>query len=242
MRQLVTVAALMTLATAHAATTYSVGDVLYVNLREFAAENGMTYRSDANGIVLKSGDKTVKLFPYSTVGTLNGAKFTMAGPVRLEDAAPAAPLLNIRRAFGMSTTLMTLPPTQTKVTTATGNGTTTTVTETPVPYRLSISAAPATFGDLFTTSMAISSPVASTPSLNTVFSICKAHVESRLKAPATAQYSGESLRVYPGSMWTVLGTVDSQNAYGALVRGGYTCFARWANGQFQSVVDVTTYR
>jgi len=47
-------------------------------------------------------------------------------------------------------------------------------------------------------------------------------IADRLKAPATAKYSGVTVSGAGGS-YTVAGAVDSQNAFGALVRASFTC-------------------
>lgn len=50
---------------------------------------------------------------------------------------------------------------------------------------------------------------------------CEGFVDGRLKAPATAEY--DLTAVTDGSGWTVTGTVDSQNSFGALVRNNVMC-------------------
>lgn len=59
--------------------------------------------------------------------------------------------------------------------------------------------------------------------------ICKQIVEDRLKAPSTAdfsdiRYAGESPR------WTVTGTVDAENSFGAKLRMNWTCVVRLDGG------------
>jgi hypothetical protein len=47
-------------------------------------------------------------------------------------------------------------------------------------------------------------------------------IPDRLKAPATAQFSSVTVSGFSGT-YTVSGAVDSQNAFGALVRASFTC-------------------
>ena len=54
--------------------------------------------------------------------------------------------------------------------------------------------------------------------------VCKQAVKDRLKAPATAKFSSTKATLSGGS-WTVTGAVDSENSFGALVRGNFTCQA-----------------
>jgi hypothetical protein len=49
---------------------------------------------------------------------------------------------------------------------------------------------------------------------------CEAAIEERLKAPTTAEF--KSTAVGSGT-WTVTGTVDSENSFGAMVRSSYRC-------------------
>jgi hypothetical protein len=50
----------------------------------------------------------------------------------------------------------------------------------------------------------------------------KTFIPPRLKSPATAQFSAVST-VVDGETYKVAGQVDSQNAFGALVRASFTC-------------------
>ena len=47
-------------------------------------------------------------------------------------------------------------------------------------------------------------------------------IPKRLKAPATAEYSGVTV-TSTGEGYTVKGSVDSQNSFGAQVRSSFTC-------------------
>jgi hypothetical protein len=50
---------------------------------------------------------------------------------------------------------------------------------------------------------------------------CESFIDSRLKAPATADYN--LVASQDGEQWTVTGTVDSENGFGAKVRSDVTC-------------------
>lgn len=50
-------------------------------------------------------------------------------------------------------------------------------------------------------------------------------VPKRLKAPKTAEFSGVTV-TESGGVYTVTGSVDSQNGFGALIRSSFTCKVR----------------
>lgn len=53
---------------------------------------------------------------------------------------------------------------------------------------------------------------------------CKSAVAAKLKSPGSAQWSNvEASRPYGNFTWKVEGKVDSQNGFGALVRGEFLC-------------------
>jgi hypothetical protein len=59
---------------------------------------------------------------------------------------------------------------------------------------------------------------------NKAIRACHDYVELRLKAPATAEFSGEfAVDADDGQGWEVHGVVDSENGFGAKVRNVYTC-------------------
>jgi len=49
---------------------------------------------------------------------------------------------------------------------------------------------------------------------------CEARIERLLKSPATADFNSDATG---GGTWTVTGTVDAQNSFGATVRANYQC-------------------
>ena len=50
---------------------------------------------------------------------------------------------------------------------------------------------------------------------------CEARIENLLKAPATADF--ETSATGSGSTWTVSGSVDAENSFGALIRSTFQC-------------------
>lgn len=60
--------------------------------------------------------------------------------------------------------------------------------------------------------------------------VCENSVKDKLKAPATAEFSDEQAAL-EGSTWTVTGSVDSENSFGALIRSTYSCEAVHEGGQ-----------
>lgn len=65
-------------------------------------------------------------------------------------------------------------------------------------------------------------------------SACEDQVDERLKAPATATYDLDA-RVTAADTFTVTGTVDSQNSFGAQVRTSVECTVR-----FEDDISYTT--
>lgn len=51
---------------------------------------------------------------------------------------------------------------------------------------------------------------------------CHGFVEDQLKSPGSANYSGENL-THDGSIYTLTGSVDSDNSFGAPIRNDFTC-------------------
>ncbi|MDQ1206604.1 hypothetical protein [Microbacterium sp. SORGH_AS_0862] len=49
---------------------------------------------------------------------------------------------------------------------------------------------------------------------------CEAQIESQLKAPSTAKFNSEATG---SGTWTVTGTVDAENSFGAMIRSSYQC-------------------
>lgn len=70
--------------------------------------------------------------------------------------------------------------------------------------------------------------------------VCQDFVKQRLKAPATAKFSGLDHSA-DGADYTVTGAVDSQNSFGAMLRSGFTCVVRDTSGhwELQSVTGLS---
>ena len=64
---------------------------------------------------------------------------------------------------------------------------------------------------------------------------CERAVAQNLKAPATAQYQSTASGVGP---WTVTGTVDAENSFGALVRSQYECSVELRGEVMTARIDV----
>lgn len=64
----------------------------------------------------------------------------------------------------------------------------------------------------------------SSDAATTQIAACRERVKTQLKAPATAQFSGEAVTKQPtGAFFEVNGVVDAQNGFGALLRQRYRC-------------------
>lgn len=63
---------------------------------------------------------------------------------------------------------------------------------------------------------------------------CEGRVEDLLKAPATAQFDSSASG---GGPWIVVGAVDSENSFGALVRSTYQCTVTISGESATTTVD-----
>lgn len=73
---------------------------------------------------------------------------------------------------------------------------------------------------------------------------CHKFVADSLRSPSTAQFGPDtSVRVEPtiptGPRWHVIGSVDSENGFGAMLRSDYNCLARLEAGQQWVLDDLT---
>lgn len=68
--------------------------------------------------------------------------------------------------------------------------------------------------------------------------VCQDAVRERLKAPSTAEFSGESYQAPQSHKRVVTGDVDAQNSYGAMLRSSWSCTLR-RDGRDWYVDDVT---
>lgn len=57
--------------------------------------------------------------------------------------------------------------------------------------------------------------------------ICEGWVENQLKAPSTAEFTDGTEVATDVNAWTVTGTVDAQNSFGAMLRSTWSCDIRW---------------
>lgn len=64
----------------------------------------------------------------------------------------------------------------------------------------------------------------------TLIEACHRAVQAELKSPGSAQFSNEIAEQKTEQQWQVLGTVDSQNGFGALLRSSYLCPANLSAG------------
>jgi hypothetical protein len=53
--------------------------------------------------------------------------------------------------------------------------------------------------------------------------LCEDAVKGRLKAPATAQFSGFEQEELDARLTAVRGSVDSENGFGAMIRSSFKC-------------------
>ena len=63
---------------------------------------------------------------------------------------------------------------------------------------------------------------------------CEDKVETMLKAPASAEFSSTSTAANP---FTVTGTVDSENSFGAILRANFQCTVTISGDSFTASVD-----
>lgn len=52
---------------------------------------------------------------------------------------------------------------------------------------------------------------------------CERHVKSRLKAPSTAKFEVERSSLLGVGRYRVIGYVDAENSFGAMLRSAYVC-------------------
>lgn len=71
----------------------------------------------------------------------------------------------------------------------------------------------------------------------TAQAVCEDFVRDRLKAPATAEFSNIK-RSGSGPNWTVTGTVDAENLFGAKLRMNWSCSLR-LDGDTWRLVSLT---
>ena len=67
---------------------------------------------------------------------------------------------------------------------------------------------------------------------------CHEWVKEKLKSPATAEFSGDSV-TGTGGDYAIAGNVDSQNGFGAVVRTAWTCTVRLDGDTWRGSATVT---
>ena len=65
---------------------------------------------------------------------------------------------------------------------------------------------------------------------------CEPRVEGMLKAPSTAEFNSNA-STSGSRVWTVTGTVDAENSFGAMVRSSYGCTVTIGDGDANTTVD-----
>lgn len=108
------------------------------------------------------------------------------------------------------------------------------------PWWWKLGSIPVVFGVVLLVFALLPSPGQSTsdPTGTDAANVCQQIVKDRLKAPATAEFSGVG---YSGSSprWTVTGAVDAENSFGAKLRMNWTCVIRLDGGwQLESLTGL----
>jgi len=65
---------------------------------------------------------------------------------------------------------------------------------------------------------------------------CHGWVTDELKAPSTADFTGDD--VSGNGPWTISGSVDAENSFGAKIRSSWTCEVRLESGYYKGNASV----
>lgn len=95
------------------------------------------------------------------------------------------------------------------------------------------------FGTMFACSVMGGSDEDRGPSEVEVRNQCREWAKDHLRSPSTAEFSGEQVRSAGTDEWTVTGSIDAQNAFGATVRATYTCDIRLDGDTWRGNASVT---
>jgi hypothetical protein len=68
---------------------------------------------------------------------------------------------------------------------------------------------------------------------------CRTWVKDQLKAPSTANFEDES--VSGTGPWTIIGTVDAENSFGANLRQRWTCSVRTERDKYKGTVTLAPW-
>jgi hypothetical protein len=69
--------------------------------------------------------------------------------------------------------------------------------------------------------------------------VCQDFVERQLKAPSTADFGDEEVEHIRGPVWEVVGEVDSENSFGAMIRNNYVCRVKFTGDDNWQLVKLT---
>lgn len=68
---------------------------------------------------------------------------------------------------------------------------------------------------------------------------CVDFVERQLKAPSTADFGDEEVTQIRGPVWEVVGEVDAENGFGAMLRSDYVCRVKFKGDDEWTLVKMT---
>ncbi len=234
-----------------AAQVYVLNGLQYVSPEQFSRENGATYKNQYGTLTLKWPKGELVMYTGSREAQLNGKPMLLSAPLANIQDTVVAPLADLQRAFGLA---VTAPPPKAPAPQATNPPPR--ATPTPAPPSSAwqkVLKGPARVGDvivqyrpneskggdnLFRSATVFDWPTALPTSVETLINFCYISVKSSLKAPATAQFSDGFLQIYRDQTWTMVGSVDAQNSYGALIRSSFVCMHKFANGKLYTLVSI----
>lgn len=100
------------------------------------------------------------------------------------------------------------------------------------PWLWKLGSIPVVFGVVIGVFALLPDPGASSdpPDEQDAYVACKDFVSGRLKAPSTAEFGDEFRFKGESPRWTVYGTVDAENSFGATLRMNWTCVVRLDGG------------
>lgn len=87
-------------------------------------------------------------------------------------------------------------------------------------------------------SILISRPSDAKRAQDAAFDRCEEYVTAKLKAPASADFGDASLLDHGAGRYTVTGSVDAQNSFGAMIRNRYSCELQVDGNGTWTAVDV----
>lgn len=96
------------------------------------------------------------------------------------------------------------------------------------PWMWKLGSIPVVFSAVLLAFALLPSPGVSTdpPDEQDAYVACKDFVAGRLKAPATAEFGDQFRFKGESPRWTVYGTVDAENSFGARLRLNWTCVVK----------------